>query len=218
MPLRLPFPSSEGELNIYFQISIAYLNTNAARLGIAATRLLLVLDLLNHWNTTYPICVNKDLRTKTHTQTKNQLQTDLMRALRQLYNDIPESAFTIEDRQTLNLPKKKGYRTAPPVPSTVPIGTVNINNRLEHHISVFNSGGSKAKPYLVRGCQIWYKIGETPGSFSEMSYSITTSKSPHIHHFGGQDVGKMVHYWLRWENTKGETGPWSSMVSATIGG
>ncbi|MEK6257559.1 MAG: hypothetical protein AABP62_02975 [Planctomycetota bacterium] len=27
-----------------------------------------------------------------------------------------------------------------------------------------------------------------------------------------------AYYWLRWENTKGETGPWSAMVSATITG
>jgi len=30
------------------------------------------------------------------------------------------------------------------------------------------------------------------------------------------DAGKTAYYALRWENTRGETGPWSDVVSATI--
>lgn len=218
MPLRLPFPSSEAELNIYFQNATAYLIANAARLNISAATLAHLSGVLNEWNTVYPKCVNKDLRTKTFTQIKNQLQEELIRAMRQVYLDIPQTTFTTEDRAALNLTKRKNYRSLPPVPDTVPVGSVAINNRLEHCIRFFNSGGSKAKPYLVRGCQIWYKIGEPVVDVSELRYLITASKSGYTHYFEGQLAGKMVHYWLRWENTKGETGPWSTIISATIGG
>ena len=34
---------------------------------------------------------------------------------------------------------------------------------------------------------------------------------------GGADGGKTAHYMLRWENTRGEPGPWSETASATIG-
>ena len=70
----------------------------------------------------------------------------------------------------------------------------------------------------MRGCQIWYKIGSPPSDIKEMSYMITASKSPYTHIFEGNDAGKMVYYWMRWENTQGETGPWSDEVSGTIGG
>ena len=32
----------------------------------------------------------------------------------------------------------------------------------------------------------------------------------------GEDGGKLAHYLLRWVNTKGETGPWGQVASATI--
>ena len=71
----------------------------------------------------------------------------------------------------------------------------------------------------MRGCQIWLKIGTTPpANQSELHYEATDTKTPQDVHFEVSDVGKTAYYWLRWENTKGETGPWSAMVSATITG
>jgi hypothetical protein len=34
--------------------------------------------------------------------------------------------------------------------------------------------------------------------------------------FSGGDGGKNAHYILRWVNTRGQKGPWSEVVSATI--
>ena len=218
MPNRLPFPSAEAALNTYFQINIPYLIDNANRLNINSANQTTLNQLLVDWNTIYPKSTNANLRTKTITTNKNKIQEELIRFMRKIFRDIPATSFTIKDRTTLNLPQKKGYRSAPPVPSSVPKGAVNINNRLQHTVSFYNTGGSKAKPYLVRGCQIWYKIGSSPTDVKEMSYLITASKSPYTHVFDGKDAGKMVYYWMRWENTQGETGPWSDEVGATIGG
>ncbi|MDR2362267.1 MAG: hypothetical protein LBD91_06005 [Prevotellaceae bacterium] len=32
----------------------------------------------------------------------------------------------------------------------------------------------------------------------------------------GQHCGKTVYFALRWENTRGEKGPWSDIMSATV--
>ena len=55
-------------------------------------------------------------------------------------------------------------------------------------------------------------------SASDLIFVAETTKSPFVNHFNGADAGKMVYYWMRWVNTRGEVGPWSAMVSATIGG
>ena len=39
----------------------------------------------------------------------------------------------------------------------------------------------------------------------------------YIPHPDGADANKVAHYMLRWESTRGETGPWSETASATIG-
>jgi hypothetical protein len=36
--------------------------------------------------------------------------------------------------------------------------------------------------------------------------------------FDGADANKTVTYWLRWVSTRGEAGPWSAAVSATVPG
>ena len=140
MPNRLPFPSSEGDLDSYFKLNIPYLISNATRLQISSSHQAALIELLEYWNAIYPKSVNLDLRTKSITSSKNKIREELIKVLRKIFSDIPASAYTISDRTTLNLPQKKEYRSAPPIPSTIPKGTININNRLQHTISFYNTG------------------------------------------------------------------------------
>ncbi|HUU96700.1 MAG TPA: hypothetical protein VM487_13255 [Phycisphaerae bacterium] len=43
------------------------------------------------------------------------------------------------------------------------------------------------------------------------------TRTPYVADSDGADANKVAHYMLRWENTRGETGPWSETASATIG-
>ena len=42
------------------------------------------------------------------------------------------------------------------------------------------------------------------------------SATPYLQPHDAGNAGKTACYALRWENTRGETGPWSDVVSATI--
>jgi hypothetical protein len=42
--------------------------------------------------------------------------------------------------------------------------------------------------------------------------------TPYLMEFESSDAGKTAWWAMRWVNTRGEHGPWSAMVSATIGG
>ncbi len=52
---------------------------------------------------------------------------------------------------------------------------------------------------------------------SELTFLAVDTRAPYLSEYPGGDGGKMAHYMLRWINTRGETGPWSETVSATIG-
>jgi hypothetical protein len=54
-----------------------------------------------------------------------------------------------------------------------------------------------------------------PASYQNLGIN---TASPFMTTYTGKDVGKMVHYLLRWVGTTGETGPWSDIISATIVG
>jgi hypothetical protein len=90
---------------------------------------------------------------------------------------------------------------------------------LQHTIRFADSGTptSKAKPAGVRGCEIWMKVGTPPpASASELAFVTLDTRTPHVIAFDGADGGKSVTYWLRWVSTRGEIGPWSAAVTATV--
>jgi len=60
--------------------------------------------------------------------------------------------------------------------------------------------------------------GEPPKEANELIYLATNTSSPYMVLFEGKDAGKVVYYWLRWVNTRGERGPWSNMLSAMVVG
>jgi hypothetical protein len=45
-----------------------------------------------------------------------------------------------------------------------------------------------------------------------------TSKTPQLEEYSAAQAGQMATYWLRWVSTRGDKGPWSEPVSATIPG
>lgn len=218
MPKNGSFPSKEADLNTYFQAVVAYLILNKVRLLLSAANQALLTTQLTAWNAVYPASQNTNTRTKSIVQNKDIAKETLMSTLRLVYADIPYSVLTVEDRNTLNIGDRNAPKTAAPVPTTKPIGQIDTSMRLEHTISFTDQDGSAAKPDGVRGCQIWFKIGEPAIDPSELAYMTTDTASPYTYQFNGVNAGKTVYYWLRWENTRGETGPWSDVVMATITG
>ena len=61
------------------------------------------------------------------------------------------------------------------------------------------------------------KIGTAPpASASDLQDLATDTRTPYVAGFDQADAGKTAYYWLRWENTKGETGPWSEPASRVV--
>ena len=218
-----PFPGKEADRNSYYGVACPYLllAANVTRLGISAGNKATLQSAYTAWNNAYPLSQNPNTRTTTTIADKNNADDDLQTIMRTIFGDIPDSALTSTDRSTLNLPEHSNSHTPAPVPTSAPVATIDSGNRLEHSISVVdeNTPTSRAKPDGVRGCQVWEKIGApAPVSATDLIFVAETTKSPFVNHFNGADAGKMVYYWMRWVNTRGEVGPWSTMVSATIGG
>lgn len=218
MPHLGPFPSKEADFNMYVNESVAYLIANRTRLLVSDDNQTLIENNLIAWNLIFPPSQNTNTRTKSIVQNKDIAKDNLMIIMRKIFADIPQSALTAEDRNTLNLSLRDTTRTAAPVPDTRPAGQVDTSQRLRHKISFVNQDNNHAKPEGVRGCQIWYTIGEPVTDLDELKFMALDTASPYIKDFSVEHAGKMVYYWLRWENTRGEVGPWSEVIMATITG
>lgn len=152
---------------------------------------------------------------------KNTARTNLLAKLRARRNRL--YADTSLDEATLasaNLPPRDKIKTDAPAPSTAPIGWVDYG-KLKHIIRFRDSAtpDKKAKPDGMRGCEIWYFIGDDPPtSEDDYAYLATDSSTPYTVMYEMKDAGKTVFYQLRWLSNSGERGEWSDTIEATING
>jgi hypothetical protein len=83
----------------------------------------------------------------------------------------------------------------------------------------FHDHGSekKAKPKGVHGAEAAWEILDTPPTdWSQLTHSVFDTNSPLVLTFNGDQRGKTLYFAMRWENTRGEKGPWSDIMSAII--
>ena len=177
----------------------------------------------SNWNTAFSKASNKQNRTAADVQAKNDAAYEYKKEIRKfvIENLSYNGNVTDSDRTLMGLTVKSGTRTATPVPATSPLGTVDFAVRLQHtiHLSDQATPQSKAKPAGVHGCEVWSKLGgEAPKDASELSYQGVSTSNSFTITYEGKQANIMAYYWLRWVNTRGEYGPWSTTVSSIIVG
>ena len=113
----------------------------------------------------------------------------------------------------------KTSKTPIPVPKSFPVATVIATDRLEHNVSFSDSSTPtrRGKPFGVQGCEVYVAVADNPPTDPKAyRFVALATRSPQKVTFGSEDGGKTANYLLRWVNTKGEKGPWSSVLSSTI--
>jgi hypothetical protein len=215
-------PDSDGAFDTWVENFVAVVTANPTNYGLTAAQVTPLTALLATWNTAYSDQETAHAAAGGATAAKTTAHDELAALVRQLVQIIQTSVtVTNEDKVAAGVPIRDTTKTPAPVPSTAPSGRIEVTNRLEHTLHFVDSATPtvKAKPAGVRGCQIWVKIGTTPpANASELTYLATDTSTPYVAQFEAADAGKTAYYWLRWENTRGQTGPWSAMISATIPG
>ncbi|MDR1865854.1 MAG: hypothetical protein LBR08_09835 [Bacteroidales bacterium] len=59
-------------------------------------------------------------------------------------------------------------------------------------------------------------LAEAPKSYDYLIHLTFRTRSPCTFRFDLSDAGKRCYFCLRWENTRGEKGPWSEIISAVV--
>ena len=212
------FPRKEAERNAYFKIVILFLELHADRFKISKEMIDNLKSLLDTWTNWYDQSLNDELTNKQIVANKDAASASLEEMLNVVYGDIPQSILTTDDRNTLHLQLPNNKRTPAPVPTTFPVGQVHNNNLLEHKITFTDEDGKRGRPEKVRGCQIYCKEGTAPVDEKELRMLTSDAASPYLHKFSFGDAGKTFYYKLRWENARGEAGPWGPTISGVVTG
>lgn len=216
-------PQNDADMNVWQGNLVEIIDPNIIVWGISADDFTAVKSKQTIWEASYTKASNKQNRTAADVLAKDEAGTDYKKIIRSFVAQwlANNTKVTDADRTRMGLTVKTGTRTATPVPSSSPVGAIDFSVRLQHTINFSDEASprSKAKPTGVHGCEIYTKIdGEAPKDISELTYVATDTATPYVVKFDGSKAGKMVYYWLRWVNTRGECGPWSITVSAMVMG
>jgi hypothetical protein len=214
-------PFNDAEFDIWQSNLLAIAGDNLTPWGIPASDLDQVKASQATWTDAWAKANNRQNRTAGDVKAKDEAAANLKKAIRLFVAEwlASNSRVADADRTRMGITVKNTARTAVPVPSTSPVASIDFSVRLQHtiHFADETTPRLKAKPAGVHGCEIYTKVGDAPKDVSELVYAGTDTATPFVQKFDGDKTGKTAYYALRWVNTRGESGPWSAIVSAVVG-
>lgn len=215
-------PRSDTEFDRWQESLVAQLGKDKTKFNVADATLTTLSDAQAKWASSLTDHNTAQANADAKLQTKNAARRDYETLLRAQARHIQSAPTTTDaDRAALGLTIRESRRTPTVAPVSRPVAQVDTRQRLRHTISFTDeqTPNSRRKPDGVRGCEIWVKIGDpAPTDPDQLRFLALDTATPYVAEYDGADAGKTAHYMLRWISTRGEQGPWSQTVSATITG
>jgi hypothetical protein len=171
------------------------------------------------WAEAWAAYRNPATRTPLITFTKNEKRKSYQIPLRILVKGLQSNPkVTPDDLRNMRIAIPSNTRKPTPVPGSYPdyFTDTAVMRRITVHFRDHGSD-SAAKPYGVHGAEIRWDIRDTPPTeVDDLTKSAFDTHTPYTLEFEESQRGKTVWFCLRWENTKGEKGPWGELINAII--
>jgi hypothetical protein len=125
---------------------------------------------------------------------------------------------TDTDRTAMNIPNRAANHTPKPAPSVVPEAEIRMPYPMVVEIRFRAEGSARwGKPAKVQGAKIVYALLDSPpATVEELTRSAFDTRSPFTLTFEENQRGKSLYFALRWENAKGQAGPWNVIQKAIV--
>lgn len=217
-------PSGDPEFDIFQRQFITFVQPNIDPAGswdIPVGAFDPLLPLQTTWDTKWAVAQDKDSRTSADVEGKDNARAAYETALRAFVKEwiTPNTNITDQERKDMNLTVPDTERSRVPVPANAPGVSVKEIKHLQHILRIIDptQPGTRAKPDGVRSAQVYIFFGESePGDNKIYTFYGNANRFKFTVDFDAADRGKLVWYIARWENTRGEVGPWSNPTSATV--
>ncbi len=212
-------PSADLQLRQWLINFANQLSLRGAALGFTTAQTEAVGQLISAFDTAYDDHIIAQEAARSARVTKDDARDAVVEAVRAAVRQIqasPACTDTIRADFRITVPDEE--RTAPPPPETRPIGSVDFSQRLRHTLRLADQSEPtrRSKPEGVATAEIWLKIGDEAGGPADYRLLDKTTETRFTAEYPETEGNKTAHYLLRWVNSRGEKGPWSETVSATI--
>jgi hypothetical protein len=174
------------------------------------------------YNSVYAAWENPTTRPPLQTQLLEKTEKEVMIPLyRQLHGFFKGNLFVSDnDLEAMGMPHRPAGGGNPPVPPPKTIPDLVIKHPSKGIVEVHfhdEDAEKKAKPHGVHGVELLYALlDHAPASLDELTRSAFDTRTPCRLTFGFEEVGKDLYIAARWENTRGEKGPWSDFYHTVL--
>lgn len=142
----------------------------------------------------------------------------IMRDFKRRYFLVPP--LTHADIANLGLRMRDEIPTPVSVPQGIAAAEVSYPGGEQVLLRIKHIDGSPSDERADYGYKVYYRVyspGETPPqSAKDLKDNVFTRNKKHVFRFEPEDKAKTAYFCIRYENSKGEAGPWGPMFSAVI--
>jgi hypothetical protein len=207
-------PGGEAEFLAFATVFCEAATTHAADLGIPGA----VITALNAKLTAYTAAYNTaggpnagKLDREDRREKRETLTGDIRKVKNAYINADPLGVVTDEIRLAFGLEPKDHTRTEVPAPAEVAPFELASGEYLQIVVT------HPAKPAGYNGAVAFYKVsGEAPADHTALTQSKLLTRPREILTFEDGQLGQTLYISLRWQNQKGDLGPWGPIQSKVI--
>jgi hypothetical protein len=211
-------PSKDADLISWGENYSDLLTADPALYGLTAGDALTVQTQFDEFQAAYNLAVNPSTRTIVTVAAKDEEKAGFLSIARAYAAIIrANQAVSPSDKAALGLSIPDPTPTPVPPPSSVPVLAVPLVGPNQHYMTIADqfTPTSKAKPVGVAGMLLYRVVGTAPAVDPEQADVIGLfTRADQLISTAGVVAGKIVTYWGRWYNRKGQIGDFSSPVSA----
>ncbi|MGH6629317.1 MAG: hypothetical protein ACREB3_06270, partial [Burkholderiales bacterium] len=199
---------------------LAYATANQAALDITAPEIAALNTAQTNWSGEYADHVTAQAAAISAKELKDLRRFEYEQLIRPIAQRVQVRPISTDaQRAGLGITVLDTTRTPVGLPTTRPVGNVDTSQRLRHIVGFADEGTptKKTKPPGVHGCEIWVLVGPVPPTgLNQCTLLAVDTKTPYLAEYEPGQGNQTAHYILRWVNTKGQPGPISETISATI--
>jgi hypothetical protein len=214
------FPSNDAEFDDWQKNFVTVVAANPAKYGLLPADVAKLQTLQGAWATKLQGHSDAEVAFHTATKAKDTAGGDLKDAVRGAVRKIHGTAgLAHEDYVVAGIKPHDTVRSALKAPATRPMVRVEAHGHLAVmiHWTDETTPHKNKKPDGMHGVEIWSHVGDpAPADASGYSFIALDTRTPYLDEHPVADAGKSVYYLLRWQNTKGESGPWSEVATIKI--
>lgn len=215
-------PKADGDFALWMNNYISILTNNLTAFETTQDKVNELSQALAQFEADLLEQSTTDAAARAATQKKKDSRASIESLARNL-SQVFQKNTNISDSLKVSLGLNVGVNAVPTqsLLSLRPLVSVDTSQRLQHTLSWVDESTptTRLKPRGVLGAEVWVKVGgEPPKTELDCRFLALDTATPYVAVFSGEDAGKTAYYMLRWVNSKGEKGAWSTIISATIVG